>query len=227
MKKIGIIGAMQIEIDLIIEKMEVLEESTHAGFSFYTGMLKGKLIVLTRCGVGKVNAASCTQILIDRFEVDCIINTGIAGSLKQDVCIGDLVISSDVTHHDVRKAQMRNLFPFQETFIANKDLIDLAVKACNVSERKPTFHCGRIVSGECFVEDTKLKDGLITDYAPACVEMEGSSIGHVAYINNIPFVIIRCISDNADEEAIYTYENFEKMAGDLSASIVIELIRNM
>lgn len=226
MKKIGIIGAMQVEIDLILEKMEVLEESTYAGFSFYQGVLYGKQIVLTRCGVGKVNAASCTQILIDRFDVDCIINTGIAGSLKQDVRIGDVVISSDVTHHDVRKAQMKNLFPFQETFHADQELIDLAIKACTLSELKPTYHFGRIVSGECFVEDTKLKDGLVSDYSPACVEMEGSSIGHVAFINKIPFLVIRCISDNADEEAGNTYENFEKMAGNLSASIVMELIRN-
>jgi adenosylhomocysteine nucleosidase len=227
MKKIGIIGAMQIEIDLVLDKMIVLEEYNYAGFPFYTGVLFGKDIVLTRCGVGKVNAASCTQILIDRFDIDSIINTGIAGSLKQEVSICEMVISSDVTHHDVRKAQMKNLFPFQETFIANKELLDLAIKACNSSELKPKYHCGRIVSGECFVEDTKLKDVLVSEYSPACVEMEGSSVGHVAFINKIPFILLRCISDNADEEATNTYENFEKIAGNLSASIVIEMIRNI
>lgn len=218
---------MQIEIDLVIDKMEVLEEYNFAGFPFYTGVLHGKDIVLTCCGVGKVNAASCTQILIDRFDIDCIINTGIAGSLNQDVSICDMVISSDVTHHDVRKAQMKSLFPFQETFIANKELIELAIKTCNSSELKPKYYCGRIVSGECFVEDTKLKEALVSDYSPACVEMEGSSVGHVAFINKIPFLILRCISDNADEEATNTYENFEKIAGNQSASIVIEMIRNI
>lgn len=223
MSKVGIIGAMQIEIDLLLGKMEVLEEFIYAGFPFYTGALYGKIVVLTRCGVGKVNSASCTQILIDKFNVDYIINTGIAGSLKDDVGICDVVISSDVTHHDVRKVQMRNLYPFQETFLASEELINLAIKACVSTDSK--YHLGRIISGECFVEDTKVRTTLIKDYSPACVEMEGSSIGHVAFINNIPFLIIRCISDNADEEAINTYDNFEKIAGEQSALIVSELVR--
>ncbi|WP_223701734.1 5'-methylthioadenosine/adenosylhomocysteine nucleosidase [Sutcliffiella deserti] len=225
MKRVGIIGAMQIEIDLVLDKMELLKEYKFAGFPFYTGVLYGREIVLTRCGVGKVNSASCTQILIDRFNIDCVINTGIAGSLKNDISVCEMVISSDVTHHDVRKAQMKNLFPFEETFIASEELINLAIKACISTASK--YHCGRIVSGECFVEDNKLKGVLLNDYSPACVEMEGSSVGHVAFINNIPFIIIRCISDNADEEAAITYDTFEKIAGNQSASIVIEMISNI
>ncbi|MGZ4112259.1 MAG: 5'-methylthioadenosine/adenosylhomocysteine nucleosidase [Tumebacillaceae bacterium] len=227
MKRIGIIGAMQIEIDLILDRLVVNEEHLVAGFPFYLGTLHGKEIVLTRCGVGKVNSASCTQILIDRFHVDCIINTGIAGSLHNEIGIGDVVISSDVTHHDVRKAQMKNLFPFQESFLADHDLIELAKKTCESSALKPTYHCGRIISGECFVEDRQRKEALISEYAPACVEMEGSSVGHVAYINNIPFLILRCISDHADEEATISYDNFEKMAGNQSSTILLEMIKNI
>jgi adenosylhomocysteine nucleosidase len=227
MKRLGIIGAMRLEIDLVLDKMEVLEEYKYAGFTFFKGVLHGKEMVITCCGVGKVNAASCTQILIDRFDVDCIINTGIAGSLSQDVGVCDIVISTDVTHHDVRKAQMKHLFPFQETFMANKELMELAVKSCHSSELKPKYHCGRIISGESFVEDSKLKNALVSEYSPACVEMEGSSIGHVSYINEVPFLILRCISDNADEEATHSYENFEKVAAKQSASIVIEMVRIM
>ncbi|MBE4907564.1 5'-methylthioadenosine/adenosylhomocysteine nucleosidase [Bacillus luteolus] len=227
MKKIGIIGAMQVEIDLLIARMETYENSTVAGFPFYTGTLFGKDIVLTRCGVGKVNSAACTQILIDRFNVDCIINTGIAGSLRKEIGILDLVISSDVTHHDVRKAQMKNLFPYQESFIANNRMIVLAQKACETLEVKPNYHFGRIVSGECFVSDTRLKETIINEYSPACVEMEGSAIGHVAFLNNIPFLILRCISDQADDEAAMSYENFEKLAANQSAAVVLEMIKMM
>lgn len=166
-------------------------------------------------------------MMIDKFDVDCIINTGIAGSLNKNIHIGDIVISSDVTHHDVRKAQMKNLFPFQETLMANHDLVEIAKSACKSSELKTNFHSGRIISGECFVEDNNLKDALINEYSPACVEMEGSAIGHVSYINNVPFLVIRCITDNADKEATISYQNFEEMAGNHSATIVTELIKNI
>ncbi|CAG9623026.1 5'-methylthioadenosine/adenosylhomocysteine nucleosidase [Sutcliffiella rhizosphaerae] len=223
MKKIGIIGAMQIEIDLVLEKMVVFEESRIAGFPFYTGLLNEKEIVLTLCGVGKVNSAACTQILIDKFNINYIINTGIAGSLNEEVGISDIVISTDVTHHDVRKAQMKNLFPFQETFIASEELRNLAIKVCEFKNLK--YHTGRIVSGECFVEDNMIKGNLVKDYSPACVEMEGSSVGHVSFINDIPFLILRCISDNADENASEAYTDFEEFAGNQSASVVFEMIK--
>ncbi|MDX5475209.1 MAG: 5'-methylthioadenosine/adenosylhomocysteine nucleosidase [Bacillaceae bacterium] len=223
MKKIGIIGAMQLEIDLLLEKIELRKEYEIAGFPFLTGVINGKEIVVTRCGVGKVNSASCTQILINKFDVNCIINTGIAGSLREDVGVCDIVISTDVTHHDVRKAQMKNLFPFQETFSACEELKNLAQKICEL--KNINHHCGRIVSGESFVKEKMVKDTLIKEYSPACVEMEGSSIGHVSYINKIPFLIIRCISDNADEHASTSYEEFEEIAGKQSASVVLEMIK--
>lgn len=225
MNKIGIVGALQIEIDLVLEKMNVLAEFKFAGFPFYTGTLHGKEIFLARSGVGKVNSAACTQILIDRFNIDCVINIGIAGSMKSEINICDMVLSTDVTHHDVRRAQMRNLYPFQETFIASEALIHLAKKGCEALAIK--YHCGRVVSGECFVEDKKLKEIILKEYAPACVEMEGSSIGHVAYINQIPFIILRSISDNADEDALTSYEDFEARAAKQSASVVIEMISNI
>lgn len=227
MRRIGIIGAMEIEIELIKENMDVLEEYHFAGFPYYLGTLHGKKIVLSRCGVGKVNSAACAQILIDKFEVDCVINTGIAGSLHQDVQVCDLVISSDVTHHDVHKAQMKNLFPFQETFIADKQLIELAIHACQSTALTHRYHCGRIVSGEYFVEDPTLKESLAQAYSPLCVEMEGAAIGHVAFINRIPFLILRCISDHADENATHSYESFDKIAGHQSATIVMEMIRKI
>ncbi len=214
MNRIGIIGAMQIEIDLLLEKLHIKEEHTIAGMPFYKGNYMDTEIIVTRCGVGKVNAAVCTQILINKFDVDTIINTGVAGGLHPDVKVGDLVISTNVTHHDVSKNQMKNLFPFQESFIASKELRELAREACNSSSLNVSVHEGRIVSGECFVEDSKLKEQLVTEYAPHCTEMEGAAIGHVAHINDIPFLVIRSISDSADDEAQVSYDDFAKTAAN-------------
>lgn len=227
MNRIGIIGAMQIEIDLLLEKLVIQEEQTIAGMPFYIGEFMGTEVIITRSGVGKVNAAACAQTLIHKFDVDSIINTGVAGGLHSDVKVGDIVISTNVTHHDVSKTQMKNLFPFQEEFIASKELVKFARKACISSSLQIAVHEGRIVSGECFVEDSKLKAKLIEEYAPHCTEMEGAAIGHVAYINDIPFLIIRCISDSADDEAQISYDDFAKTAANYCSEIIIEMLKNI
>ncbi|KMP53202.1 5'-methylthioadenosine nucleosidase [Bacillus cereus] len=187
----------------------------------------GTEVIIARSGVGKVNAAACAQTLIHKFNVDSIINTGVAGGLHPDVKVGDVVISTNVTYHDVSKNQMQNLFPFQEEFIASKELIELARKACSSNSSNIQAHEGRIVSGECFVEDSKLKAKLIDEYAPHCTEMEGAAIGHVAYINDIPFLVIRCISDSADDEAQVSYDDFAKTAANYCSEIIIEMLKNI
>lgn len=226
MKIIGIMGAMNLEIELIKNNMSCINKAIIAGFEFYTGKIDGKEVVLTCCGVGKVNAACCAQILIDKFSVSCIINTGIAGGLSNEVKVCDIVISSNVTYHDVRKEQMENLFPFKEYFAADKKLIDAAISACRTfKDGQINYHVGRIVSGDCFVSDNTLKQNIIKEYSPLCVEMEGTPIGHVADINGIPFVVIRCISDNADDDATISYDTFEKISAWHSAEIVLNMIR--
>ncbi|OQR56824.1 5'-methylthioadenosine/adenosylhomocysteine nucleosidase [Bacillus sp. CDB3] len=227
MNRIGIIGAMQIEIDLLLEKLVIQEQQTIAGMPFYVGEFMGTEVIVTRCGVGKVNAAACTQTLIHKFDADAIINTGVAGGLHPDVKVGDLVISTNVTHHDVNKNQMKNLFPFQEAFHASEELRDLARKAVNSSSLNITVHEGRIVSGECFVEDSKLKAQLVIEYASHCTEMEGAAIGHVAYINDIPFLVMRCISDSADDEAQDSYDDFAKTAANYCSEIIVEMLKNI
>ncbi|UNP78948.1 5'-methylthioadenosine/adenosylhomocysteine nucleosidase [Bacillus nitratireducens] len=227
MNRIGIIGAMQIEIDLLLEKLHIKEKHTITGMPFYIGEFMGTEVIITRSGVGKVNAAACTQTLIHKFNVDAIINTGVAGGLHPDVKVGDIVISTNVTHHDVSKTQMKNLFPFQEEFNASKELIELARKACNSSSLHMEVHKGRIVSGECFVEDSKLKAKLIDEYAPHCTEIEGAAIGHVAYINEVPFLVIRCISDSADDEAQVSYDDFAKTAANYCSEIIVEMLKNI
>lgn len=226
MNRIGIIGAMDLEIELLINKFGTNRKEIVAGFSYYIGSINNKKVVLTCCGIGKVNAAACTQILVDRYGVDCIINTGIAGGLHESVKICDIVISNNVTYHDVRKVQMERCFPFKDSFQGNEKLIEIATAACELNKTKEwNYHIGRIISGESFVENSELKNNLIRDYSPHCVEMEGAAIGHVAYLNNIPFVVIRSISDNADEKATINYDTFEKIAANRSAEIVINMIQ--
>lgn len=224
MNRIGLIGAMQVEIDLLLNEIKVQKETIVAGFQFIIGKFNEEEIIVTRCGVGKVNAAACTQLLINEFKVDYIINTGVAGSLREDVQLLDMVISSDVVHHDVRKAQMKNLFPFQEAFRANEKLIKFAKDAC--LEAGVSCHIGRVASGESFVETTYLKESICKNLSPHCVEMEGSAVGHVAFINKVPFIVIRCVSDFANEEAFMDYQIFEQKAGNQSAAIVLSMIRN-
>ncbi|MCR2045305.1 5'-methylthioadenosine/adenosylhomocysteine nucleosidase [Anaerosalibacter massiliensis] len=226
MNTVGIIGAMDLEIRLLKDKMSLSKKESIAGFNYYLGRIQGKDVVIACCSVGKVNAASCTQILIDKFNIDCIINTGIAGSLHNEVKICDVVISKNVTYHDVTKNQMKNFFPFKEYFEGDKKLIELAIKACEKYKLDNwNYHIGRIVSGERFISDSKMKKSIIEEYSPYCVEMEGAAIGHVAYINNVPFVVIRGISDNADDEAYTNYDIFEKISAEHSANIVLNMMK--
>lgn len=228
MNVVGIIGAMDIEIQLIKDRMIIADENQYAGFIFYVGKYKDLNIVLTSCGVGKVNASSCTQILIDRFKVTEIINTGIAGSLNEKVKLCDIVISDNVTYHDVRQAQMKRCFPFKEFFSANKQLKEIAIKAYeNCMFKNYDYHIGRIVTGETFVSDNDLKNAIINAYNPYCIEMEGGAIGHVADINKIPFLIIRSISDNADNNATVSYDEFETIASNNSAKLVLNMLEIM
>lgn len=226
MSIIGIIGAMDLEIKLLRDNMSSLKKNSIAGINYYIGKIEEKDVILTCCGIGKVNAAACTQILIDRFKVDCIINTGIAGGLHMDVKVCDLVISNDVTYHDVRKRQMKNHFPFKERFDGDKRLIECALKACKLSKNENSkYHVGSIVTGDSFVSDNIIKKRIMDEYSPHCVEMEGAAIGHVAHINDIPFVVIRSISDNADNEATMCYESFEKISANHSATVVLNMIK--
>lgn len=225
MGNIGIIGAMDIEVQLIKDKITISDKKQYGGFKFYLAKYKDFNVVITCCGVGKVNASSCTQILIDKFNVTKIINTGVAGSLNEKVKLCDIVISDNVTYHDVNKFQMKECFPYKEFFNAEKQLIKLAIKAYeSIVSQNYNYHVGRIVTGEIFVEDDVLKEKIIHDYNPYCVEMEGGAIGHVAYINEVPFVVIRSISDNADKNATAKFDEFKNFSADNSATLVLKML---
>lgn len=224
--KWGIIGAMSSETALIRGMMEDVKEHKFNKSIYWEGTLWGKKVVLTTCGIAKVNAAACTQRLIDIFNVDYIINTGIAGAMAPHLKILDVVISDTLNYHDADLEIMKKYEPFVVNFPADKDLIKAAKDACDkVLTGESSAYVGRIVSGDQFITDSKVKKDIYERFEPMCVEMEGAAIGHVCFINGVGFVVIRTMSDNADDGGCMDYDKFEHMAAEVSAKIVSQLIK--
>ena len=229
MTKLGIIGAMDIEIQTLKEQIKNLTVTQKAGTEYYEGTLQGLPVVLVKCGIGKVNAAIGAQILCDCFSVTHIVNTGIAGSLCAQQDIGDMVISTDVWHHDFDCVafgyDMCRIPGMPQSFAADETMIALAKKAAE--QTGSAVRIGRIASGDQFVADPVLKDRIIQRTQALCTEMEGAAIAQTAYRNNIPFVILRCISDKADHSAEMDYPSFEAMAAQRCAQVTISLAQSL
>ena len=225
MIKLGIIGAMDIEIRTLKEQIENLKVTEKTGTEYYEGTLMGLPVVLVKCGIGKVNAAIGAQILCDLFGVTHIVNTGIAGSLCAQQDIGDMVVSSDVWHHDFDCVAfgypMCKIPGMPQSFPADEKLIALAKNAAE--QTGSTVRIGRIASGDQFVADPMLKEQIISRTQALCTEMEGAAIAQTAYRNGIPFVILRCISDKADSSAEMDYPSFEAMAAKRCAQVTMTL----
>ena len=232
MQTIGIIGAMEIEVTTLKERMQVEEIVTIASMDFFKGTYHGKNVVIVRSGIGKVNAAICTQILADRFHATAIINTGIAGSLQSSIDIGDIVISSDALQHDMDATGFGypvGVIPQMETsdFTANAQLMEIARNACAKVNPDIHTHVGRVVSGDQFISDNDKKAFLKETFDGLCTEMEGAAIAQAAYLNHIPFVILRAISDKADGSAQMDYPEFEAAAARHSINLVDEMIKDL
>lgn len=232
MSKIGIIGAMELEVETLKTQMSVTGQTTCAGMVFFEGTLGQAHVVVVRCGIGKVNAAMCVQILADRFEVTHVINTGVAGSLNAALDIGDIVISRDVIHHDVDVrvfGYALGQVPQLDTlaFPGDESMIRLALSSCE--EANPGLHTavGRIVSGDQFISDKEIKERLIAEFHADCTEMEGAAIAHASYLNGLPFVVIRAISDKADDSAEMDYPTFEREAAGHCAHLVEVLVNKI
>lgn len=226
---VGIIGAMEEEVAALKEAMEVQETIEQASMVFCKGVLCGKEAVIVRSGIGKVNAGICAQILVDRFGVDTLINTGIAGSLDAKIDIGDMVISTDALQHDMDATEFGypvGQVPRMETlsFPADEELVKKAVQASE--KANPDIHTftGRIASGDQFIASREVKDRISENFHPLCVEMEGAGIAQTAYLNKVSYVIIRAISDKADNSAHVDYPTFERQAIAHSVRLVKELL---
>lgn len=223
MKKLGIIGAMTVEVETLKEQMKNLTASSRAGMEFCEGELEGCSVVVVQCGVGKVNAALCVQILCDCYGVTHIVNTGVAGSLCAELDIGDLVISSDAMYHDFTCNKLG--YPVGQvpglavhSFPADEALIR---SACQAAEQIHPGHIrvGRVASGDQFVAEKAQKEQIIADTGALCTEMEGTAIAHAAWRNNTPFVVIRAISDKADDSSEMDYPTFEGIAAHRCAAV--------
>ena len=229
---LGIIGAMDEEVEQIKTIMQDVEVTTKASMNFFKGTISGKEVVVVRSGIGKVNAGMCAQILVDLFNVDAIINTGIAGSLNANIDIGDIVLSTDTLQHDMDATGFGyelGVIPRMETsiFEASKELRDLAKRCCEKVNPEISVFEGRVVSGDQFISDKAKKEFLIEQFQGYCTEMEGAAIAQAAYLNQVPFLIIRAISDKADDSATEDYPTFEAKAIAHSVNLMRAMVEEL
>ena len=227
--KLGIIGAMDIEVALLKEQMTGLTVTEKAGMVFFDGVLEGLPAVVVQCGVGKVNAAMCAQILCDCFGITHLVNTGIAGSLCAELDIGDLVVSRDAMYHDfdcVHFGYEMGRVPGMATaeFPADETMITRALEAAE-AVHPGHVRAGRVASGDLFVAQKEAKDRIIDRTQALCTEMEGAAIAHAAFRNGVPFVILRAISDKADDSAEMDYPTFERIAAHRCAEVTLTMAR--
>lgn len=226
--KIGIIGAMAEEVEKLKAEMALEEKLVKAKMTFYHGTLLGKDVVVVTCGIGKVNAAICAQILIDQFQVEKIINVGIAGGLSKDIYPGDIVIANNLVQHDVDVTffgdplgQIPRLDTFD--FACDEELVEKAKQAIDRIADANAF-VGRIVSGDQFISQAERQKFLGEHFQAYACEMEGASIGQVCYLNDMPFVVIRSISDNAINGTHMDYEKFAPLAIKNSVAILKDML---
>ena len=226
---IGIIGAMEEEVAQLKALMENADTVKKAGMEFVTGSISGKDVVVVRSGIGKVNAGICAQILCDVFGTAMIINTGIAGSLDARIDIGDMVISTEAVQHDMDATGFGyeyGVIPRMETsvFPADERLAELAESACRKANPEIQVFRGRVVSGDQFVSAKAKKDWLVQTFGGLCTEMEGGAIAQAAWLNRVPYLIIRAISDKADDSAQMAYDAFEAEAIRHTVNLMKELL---
>ena len=228
---LGIIGAMDEEVLEIKNALTDVSVETVTGMDFYRGKVNGKEVVVVRSGIGKVNAAVCSQVLVDRFGVEAIVNTGIAGSLRAEINMGDIVRSTDSVQHDMDATGFgypAGQIPRMDTFAfpADEKLLNLAKECCaRVNPDIQTF-TGRVVSGDQFISDKGKKQWLTETFDGSCTEMEGAAIAQVCYLNHIGCLIIRAISDKADDSANMDYQEFEAKAIRHSVKLLLAIAEN-
>lgn len=230
--KIGILGAMEREVKSLCAKLENSSIKQVGFLTFHCGRMYGKDVVVVQCGIGKVNAALSTQILISNFGITHLINTGIAGAMAKGLGIFDFVVSSHAVYHDVDVTafgyKLGQIPGLELEFCADSEMIKKAEAAFESSEvsKKHKMCTGRIASGDQFISGGERKEFIRDNFAPACVEMEGAAIAQVSSLNKIPFIIVRCMSDMADDNISEVYEFNEDEAALISADFVEHIVEN-
>lgn len=228
---VGIISAMKEELDILDNLLEDREDIYINGFLFKVGKINNKEIVLNVCGIGKVNSAISTQILISTFNIKSIINLGIAGGIGLGITTGDIVIGNTLSQHDFDVTAFGydfGVIPRLDTseFISDKTLVALAIEASKKLNNL-NYHVGKIVSGDQFISSKEKIEWIKEHFNPLASEMEGASIAQTCYLNKIPFLVLRSISDNGDSNANFDYEEFKHIAIENSTTIVQEILKNL
>lgn len=224
--KVGIIGAMDSEVDALKAQIEGAETRHVAGNDYVAGTLAGTEVVVVKCGIGKVNAAVCAQALCDLFGVTHVINTGVAGSLDAKIDICDIVVATDAVEHDLDVTPL-GYKPGEHpdfklvAFEADEHLREVILAAA--AEAAPDIHVwlGRVCSGDQFIGSGAAKERITSTFGGSCCEMEGASIAHVCWLNKVPFAVVRAISDKADDSGSMSYQEFETKAAANSTKIVL------
>lgn len=224
---IGIITATKEEFAAL---NQALNTNKTGIMNFTRGMLGGKQVAGVQAGIGKVNAALCAQTMIDRFRPEAIVNVGVAGSLSDDLKVGDLVISRDAVQHDFDASFFGQEWWKQfgmETieFKADEKLVSAADRAAD--KLGYAHEVGRIVSGDQFICTWEKKKELGDKFQAQCCEMEGAAIAQVSFLNRIPFVVIRAISDGADDEAGQSYMDFGTFAAQRAVKLIQAMLEEM
>lgn len=233
---IAIIGAMDSELVTLLNQLEEKQEETYCGLTFYAGTLCERAVVLVKCGVGKVNAARCAQMLIDRYAPAALINTGIAGGVGPGLQVGDIVVSTGLVQHDYDvtpfgyvKGNMceRDHADTPTIFGADEAVASAVVEAAETVLGHEKVHRGLIATGDQFIAGAEKKAEIYGSFKALAAEMEGGAIAQVAALSSVPFVVIRAISDLADGTAAASYDAFEQAAADASATTVIGTVKRL
>lgn len=226
---LGIIGAMTVEVEALKKLMENVEVITVSGIDFYRGSLCGTDVVVAVSGVGKVNAAVCAQTMIIVFKTEAVINIGVAGGLSKTLKVCDIAVADSVVQHDMDTS----VFGDPVGFISGLDVVymkcdeKISDELCVASEKVDGVHVERgvIASGDQFIRSSEKKKFIVDNFNAIATEMEGAAIGHVCALNNIPFGVLRAISDSADDGAHMSFEEFTVKAVKNSISIVLEFLK--
>ena len=225
---IGIIGAMEPEVEALIASIDNPSTEKVSGITFYTGKIGEKSVAIAKCGIGKVFAALCAQTMILKFAPDLLVNTGVGGALASGISTGDIVIASDLCQHDMDTSAIGdpkglvsgiNMIYFEADKRAGEILLATA-KSLSLNAR-----LGRIASGDKFIASAEDKKRIITDFSADACEMEGCAIAQVAYVNGTPFAVVRAISDSADGEATMDYPTFLPIAARNSMNLTLALVK--
>ena len=224
---IGIIGAMEPEVEAIISSLDEKECENISGISFYTGILCGKRVAVAKCGIGKVFAALCTQTMIMKYSPSLIINTGVGGALKYGITTGDIVVADSLCQHDMDTSAIgdpKGLVSGINVIYFNSDKRATEILLSAAESLALNATAGRIASGDKFIASKEDKNRIIADFSAVACEMEGCAVAQVAYVNNIPFAVVRAISDSADGSATMDYPTFLPIAAKNSTNLTLALV---